>query len=76
MTRTYTDFNSQDKAGRVSLSTAGALEDIALYADQLTAGMEIMLYCPDDFEVRGTLVFDDGWLGVPMLETLRYYNED
>lgn len=35
--------------------------------------MEVILYTPGDFEVRGTLTFDGIWLGIADFATIHYY---
>jgi hypothetical protein len=70
--RIYADFNSSDEHGRVRLSTVGSREDIEKHRDGLKEGLEVILYSPGDFEVRGTLTFDRIWLGIPDWDTIRY----
>ena len=76
MIRIYADFNSCDKQGRVRLNTVGSLKDIKQYENVLKEGMRVLLYMKDEFEVYGTLVFEDIWLGIPDFGTIRYYNLD
>ncbi|MBI2386061.1 MAG: hypothetical protein HYV14_08605 [Elusimicrobia bacterium] len=76
MIRIYADFNSQDEQGRVRLSTVGSRKDIERHRSKLKEGMEVILYTPGDFEVRGTLTFDQIWLGIPDLSTIRYENPE
>jgi len=76
MIRIFADFNCQDEQGRVMLDTVGSLEDIEKHRAVLKEGMEVILYTPGDFEVRGTLTFDKIWLGIPDLSTNRYENPD
>jgi len=68
--RIYADFNNTDEQGRVALNTVGSLEDLKQYGDTLNDGDEVILYAPDEFEVRATLVFDRAWRGLPNWETL------
>lgn len=72
MIRIYADFNSSDEQGRVRLSTVGSRKDIERHRPSLKEGMEVILYTPGDFEVRGTLTFDRIWLGIPDWSTIRY----
>lgn len=72
MIRIYADFNSSDEQGRVRLSTVGSKKDIELHRASLKEGLEVILYTPGDFEVRGTLTFDQIWLGIPNWDTIRY----
>jgi hypothetical protein len=71
----YADFNSCDEQGRVRLSTVGSLKDIKQYENVLEEGMRVLLYMTDEFEVYGTLVFEDIWLGIPDFSTIRYYSQ-
>ena len=76
MIKILADFNNKDEQGRVCLDTMGALKDIAVHKSELTEGMEVLLYERGDFEVRAKLIFDLGlWKGVPLMDTLRYYEE-
>jgi hypothetical protein len=75
MLRIYADFNCQDEQGRVLLNTVGSLRDIEAQKNELIAGLKVMLYVTDDFEVEGTLVFEQVWRAVPDLSTIRYYDE-
>jgi hypothetical protein len=76
MIRIYADFNSCDEQGRVRLNTVGSLKDIKQHENVLEDGMRVLLYMKDEFEVYGTLVFEDIWLGIPDFSTIRYYNQD
>lgn len=73
MIRIYADFNSTDEQDRVRLSTTGSRKDIELHRSQLKEGLEVILYMSDEFEVRGTLTFDNIWLGIPDWDTIYYY---
>jgi hypothetical protein len=76
MIKILADFNNRDEQGRVRLSTAGALKDIAKHKAELREGLEVIPYEERDFEVRAKLVFDLGmWKGVPDMATLRYYDD-
>jgi len=70
MIRIYADFNSCDEQGRVRLNTVGSLKDIKQYENVLEDGMRVLLYMKDEFEVSGTLVFEDIWLGIPDFSTI------
>jgi hypothetical protein len=70
--RIYADFNHCDEAGRVRLDTIGSLADIRKHEGALTEGLVVLLYMEDEFEVEGTLYFENGWLAVPDHSTLRY----
>ena len=72
MIRIYADFNSCDEDGRVRLSTVGSLQDIEKHRDVLAEGMKVILDMTDEFEVQGTLVFDEVWKGVPDWDTIQY----
>lgn len=73
MIRIYADFNNSDEDGRVRLNTVGSLRDIETHGDLLIAGAEVLLYMPDEFEVTGTLDFNEGiWKAVPDWATIRY----
>lgn len=77
MIRIFADFNNVDLKGRVRLNTAGSLRDMAEHKSELREGLEVILYTSDEFEVRGTLVYDLGmWKGVPRMETILYYDEE
>lgn len=54
------------------LNTVGSLADLRKHEGSLTEGLTVMLYEPDDFEIQGTLVFEDIWMAVPDDSTLRY----
>lgn len=73
MIRIYADFNSTDEHKRVRLSTKGSMKDIELNKSQLKEGLEVILYMTDEFEVHGTLTFDQIWLGIPAWDTIHYY---
>lgn len=73
MIRIFADFNCQDEQGRVRLNTVGSRKDIERHRASLREGMEVILYTPGEFEVRGTLTFDVIWLGIPDLDTIYYY---
>ena len=72
MIRIYADFNSCDEDGRVCLDTVGSLQDIEKHRDVLAEGMKVILDMTDEFEVQGTLVFDEVWKGVPDWDTIQY----
>lgn len=38
--------------------------------------MKVLLYMTDEFEVCGTLVFEEIGLGIPDFSTIWYYNTD
>jgi len=76
MIRIYADFNSCDEQGRVRLSTVGSLKDIDRYKEILVDGMRVMLYTTDEFEVCGTLVFEEIWLGIPDWNTIHYLSPE
>jgi len=76
MIKLYADFNSYDEQGRVRLNTIGSLEDIKQQENLLEGGMRVLLYMKDEFEVYGTLVLEEIWLGIPDFSTIRYYNRD
>ena len=73
MIRIYADFNSTDEQSRVRLSTVGSLKDIERHRGSLKEGLEVILYMTDEFEVRGTLTFDQIWLGIPDWDTIHHY---
>lgn len=73
MIRIYADFNSTDEQDRVTLNTVGSLKDIELHRPQLKEGLEVILYMTDEFEVRGTLTFDQIWRGIPNWDTIHHY---
>lgn len=73
MVRIYADFNSTDEQDRVRLSTAGSRKDIERHRSQLKEGLEVILYMTDEFEVQGTLTFDQIWLGIPDWDTIHHY---
>jgi hypothetical protein len=75
MIRIYADFNSRDERGRVRLSAAGSLKDIERHRTHLKEGLKVILYETGEFEVEGTLTFDQIWLGVPDFNTIRYENK-
>ena len=73
MIRIYADFNSKDTDGRVWLNTVCSKKDIEKHEAELREGLEVILYVPDEFEVRGKLVRDRGiWKGHPDWSTIRY----
>jgi hypothetical protein len=72
MIRIYADFNHRDAEGRVVLDTVGSLADLKEQEEMLAEGMDVLLYMEDEFEVEGTLIFDEVWLAIPRLSTLRY----
>lgn len=76
MVKLYADFNSCDEQSRIWLNTVGSLIDIEQHKDVLEEGMKVLLYMTDEFEVCGTLVFEEIWLGIPDFGTIRYYNPD
>jgi len=76
MIRIYADFNHKDDQGRVILDTAGSLADIENHKNELTEGMEVLLYMEDEFEIEGILVFDRVWLAIPNFATLHYMNQE
>ncbi len=76
MLKLYADFNCCDEQGRIWLNTVGSLKDIKQHENVLEEGMKVLLYMTDEFEVCGTLVFEEIWLGIPDFSTIRYYNSD
>lgn len=73
MLRIYADFNSQDEAGRVCLNTVGSLRGIEAHRDELREGLAVILYMTDEFEVNGTLIFDQNiWKGIPDWSSIKY----
>ena len=72
MIRIYADFNSCDEHGRVMLNTVGSLRDLDKHKEALEPGAQVILYVPGDFEVRGTLLFEGIWMGVPDWSTIRH----
>jgi hypothetical protein len=58
------------------LNTVGSLIDIEQLKDVLEEEMKVLLYMTNEFEVYGTLVFEEIWLGIPDFDTIRYYNTD
>lgn len=74
MIRIYADFNDCDEEGRVRLNTVGSLRDIKQHENILEEGMKVLLFMKDEFEVYGTLAFEEIWLGIPDFSTMRYYN--
>ncbi len=70
--RIYADFNSCDEQGRVMLNTVGSLRDLEKYKAALREGAPVVLYVPGEFEVSGTITFEDIWKGVPDWSTILY----
>jgi hypothetical protein len=76
MIRIYADFNAMDEQERVRLNTAGSRADLETLEGQLTEGMTVLLYTPDELEVCAELLFDEGmWKGIPDWNTKRYLDE-
>jgi hypothetical protein len=72
MLRIYADFNNSDQQGRVLLNTIGSLKDIEQHKDEIAEGMEVVFYMTGEFEVCGTLVYEEIWMGIPDWNTIRY----
>jgi hypothetical protein len=70
--RIYVDSNMQDDDGRLLLDNLRSVADLRKHEGSLKEGLRVMLYEDDDYEVEGTLYFDNGWLAVPDDSTLRY----
>ena len=71
MFRIHCDANERDGLGRYIL----AIQDIAPIADKLTAGMHVILYEPEDYEVEAVLDFDDKhkvWVALAIWSTIKY----
>jgi hypothetical protein len=50
--------------------------DLEPHKDALVDGLKVILYTPGEFEVEGTLVFEEIWLAIPDPDTIRYYDND
>lgn len=72
--RIYADFQKLDSAGRLVLTAAGSLRDIATLGENLRDHLSVIFYAddlndedaPDDLEVEGYLLYDSEngyWLG-------------
>lgn len=74
--RIYADANDRDEQGRFELGIVGSLADIKKYEGLLADGMVVLLNVQDEFEVEGTLIFDQIWRAIPNFETLHYLNPE
>jgi len=74
--RIYADYNARDEQGRIVLNTAGSLKDIEKYRDEIREGMEVALNVQDEFEVNARLTFDEVWLAIPDMTSIRYLNPE
>ena len=54
------------------LNTVGSLRDLEKYKAVIKAGAPVVLYVPGEFEVSGTLIFEEIWKGVPDWSTILY----
>jgi hypothetical protein len=70
--RIYADFNSCGERGGVMLNTVGSLRDLEKYKASIKEGENVVFYVPGEFEINGTLMFEDIWKGVPDWSTLLY----
>jgi hypothetical protein len=61
--RLLVDFNSMDKLGRARLNFVGALKDFD--TDQLHIADFVILFEPEEFEVKAILDFDKGVASAP-----------
>jgi hypothetical protein len=71
----YADANEADADGRFWLHIHGSQRDIDQLGDRLRPGLRVLFSVQDEFEVEGTLEFDElhgTWLGRPDYSTIRY----
>lgn len=73
--RIYADFNSCDEQGRVMLNTVGSLRDLEKHKAVIREGAHVVFYAPGEFEVSGTIMFEEIWKGVPDWSTILYEND-